>query len=174
VLNVLEKEISLMYSKLVFYGSISLRWQNRSEFCLFSVLLKLANFCSQESSKAMRLLSTLGEEMGTIDSSVAHKRIIISDKKSMPTVTCLCGLEILVVPDLRAMNVAIRNHLAEHRKSGDDSEKLDSLEQFLTEGVLIMASKMVLPNYSGKDIARRHINENQKFPKGKKSHLASA
>ena len=102
--------------------------------------------------------------MGTIDSSVAHKRIIISNKKSIPTVTCVCGLEILVVPDLKAMNIAIKNHVGEHRKRDDDSERLDSLVQLLAEEVLIMVSKIILPNSNGKDIERRNITEKPKFP----------
>jgi hypothetical protein len=63
-------------------------------------------------------------------------------KKGMSTVRCLCGFEILVVPDLKAMNRAVRNHVAEHKRA------LGSLEQYLTEQVLIVASKMNLPNVS--------------------------
>jgi hypothetical protein len=68
----------------------------------------------------------------------------VAHKKSMPTVRCVCGVEILVVPDLKAMNRAIKKHVAEHRKAIDGSERilaLDSLTQFLTEQVLIVTSK---------------------------------
>ena len=37
-------------------------------------------------------------------------------KKRLPIISCECGTEILVVPDLKAMNRAIKNHVAEHRK----------------------------------------------------------
>jgi len=37
-------------------------------------------------------------------------------KKGLPIITCACGAEILVVPDLKAMNRAIKAHVAEHRK----------------------------------------------------------
>ena len=59
----------------------------------------------------------------------------VAQKTSMPIVKCGCGFEILVVPDLKAMNRAIKNHVAEHNKSS--SEKLTD---FLTEQVLTMAS----------------------------------
>jgi hypothetical protein len=45
------------------------------------------------------------------------------------------------------MDLAIKNHVAEHKLAGDDSEELlgvDSLAEFLTEQVLIVASKMNL------------------------------
>ena len=63
-------------------------------------------------------------------------------KKGMPTIRCVCGLRILIVPDLKAMNRAIKNHLAEHKRA------LDLLEWFLTEQILTVASKMNLPNVS--------------------------
>jgi hypothetical protein len=68
-------------------------------------------------------------------------------QKGMPTIRCLCGLRILIVPDLKAMNRAIKNHLAEH-KQADYGLAFDSLEEFLTEQILMAASKMNLPNVS--------------------------
>ena len=68
-------------------------------------------------------------------------------QKGMPTIRCLCGLRILIVPDLKAMNRAITNHLAEH-KQADYGLEIDSLEEFLTEQILMAASKMNLPNIS--------------------------
>ena len=69
----------------------------------------------------------------------------IAYKKRMPTVRCLCGSEILVLPDLKAMNRAIKNHVAEHKKARDGSDRLDSLTEFLTEQVLTVASEITLP-----------------------------
>jgi len=69
------------------------------------------------------------------------------NKKGMPTIRCVCGLRILVVPDLKAMNRAIKNHAAKHKKT-DYGLMLNSLEEFLTEQILIVASKMNLPNVS--------------------------
>jgi hypothetical protein len=58
-----------------------------------------------------------------------------AQKTSMPIIRCVCGFEILVVPDLKAMNRAIKNHVVEHKKSA--SEKLTD---FLTVQTLIVAS----------------------------------
>ncbi len=66
---------------------------------------------------------------------------IVVRKNRMPIVRCVCGYEILVVPDLKAMNVAINKHVAEHKKPFDGSE---NLTEFLTEQVLIVAGKMKL------------------------------
>ena len=57
-------------------------------------------------------------------------------KKHMPIARCKCGFEILVVPDLKAMNTAINKHLATHKKTKDN------LAESLTEQVLIVTSKM--------------------------------
>ena len=70
-----------------------------------------------------------------------------SYKKRMPTIKCVCGYEILVVPDLKAMDRAIKNHIAEH-KQVDYGLALDSLEETLTHKVLMAVSKMNLPNAS--------------------------
>ena len=68
-------------------------------------------------------------------------------RKKMPIIRCVCGCQILVIPDLKAMNRAIKNHVAEHKKA-DYGLPIDSLEEFLTEQILIVASKMTLPNVS--------------------------
>ena len=68
-------------------------------------------------------------------------------QKGMPTIRCVCGLRILVVPDLKAMNHAIKNHVAEH-KQADYGLAFDSLEEFLTEQILMATCKMSLPNAS--------------------------
>jgi hypothetical protein len=65
--------------------------------------------------------------------------------KGMPIIICVCGTRILVVPDLKAMNRAIKNHIAEHKKANNDVI-LKSLEEFLTKQILIAASKMNIPN----------------------------
>jgi hypothetical protein len=35
-------------------------------------------------------------------------------KKNMPIVRCKCGYEILVIPDLKAMNTVIKKHISKH------------------------------------------------------------
>ena len=76
-----------------------------------------------------------------------HNDKFVAHKTRMPIVKCGCGFEILVVPDLKAMNRAIKNHVAEH-KQVDYALLTDSLEEFLTEQILTAASKMSLPNVS--------------------------
>jgi len=61
----------------------------------------------------------------------------VAHKTRMPTVKCVCGFEILVVPDLKAMDRAIRNHVANHKKAIGVPK---SLTEFLTEQVLIVAA----------------------------------
>jgi len=72
--------------------------------------------------------------------SAVHERM-------MPTIKCLCGMRILVVPDLKAMNRAIKNHIAEHKRA-DYGLETDSYKRFLTEQILFVTSEMNLPNVS--------------------------
>lgn len=77
-----------------------------------------------------------------------YKKNIVSHKKGMPIIRCACGFEILVLPDVQAMNRAIENHLTEHKKANDCSESnlaLIWLRQFLTAQLFRMASKIDLP-----------------------------
>jgi hypothetical protein len=68
-----------------------------------------------------------------------HRKLTVH-KKRMPIVKCICGSEILVLPDLKAMNLAIANHVAiKHKATVDDS---DRLAEFLAEQVLIVATKI--------------------------------
>jgi hypothetical protein len=46
-----------------------------------------------------------------------RKEKSIDQPTRMPIVRCPCGLEILVVPDLKAMDLAINKHKAEHKQS---------------------------------------------------------
>jgi hypothetical protein len=68
---------------------------------------------------------------------------VATHKKHMPIVRCNCGYEILVIPDLKAMHIAIENHVAKHKKAHNN---LKRLTESLTEHVLIVASKINLPN----------------------------
>jgi hypothetical protein len=52
----------------------------------------------------------------------------------------VCGFGILVVPDLKAINHAIKNHVVENKQA---SSGLEWLTAFLTEQVLIVASKNI-------------------------------
>lgn len=73
-------------------------------------------------------------------SNRSRQRKVIVHKKRMPIVRCICGSEILVVPDLKAMNLAINNHVAtKHKTTPDDSERLT---EFIAEQVLIQVTKI--------------------------------
>ena len=43
--------------------------------------------------------------------------------EQLPLVRCDCGAEILVVPDLQAMNRAIKAHVNEHRKKARNAKR---------------------------------------------------
>jgi len=64
----------------------------------------------------------------------------------MPLIDCECGEKILLIPDLREMNIAIETHLAAHRKRTKKIEitrttPLASLRQFLIEQLLQLSSQ---------------------------------
>ena len=44
-------------------------------------------------------------------------------KERLPIINCECGAEILVVPDLQAMNRAIKTHADTHRKKTRNTKK---------------------------------------------------
>jgi hypothetical protein len=60
-------------------------------------------------------------------------RKFIAHKTRLPIIKCVCGFEILLVPDLKAMDRAIKNHVTDHKKASDVSKRL-------TEQVLIAAA----------------------------------
>lgn len=53
----------------------------------------------------------------------------------MPIITCTCGAKILLIPNLTAMDRAIKNHKAQHRSVN---------EEFLIAQILKSASEQVL------------------------------
>jgi hypothetical protein len=59
---------------------------------------------------------------------------------STPLIDCKCGEKILLIPDLKAMNIAIETHIAAHRKvtkkTKIEEKSLASLRQFLIEQLL--------------------------------------
>lgn len=53
-------------------------------------------------------------------------------RKKMPIFNCSCGIKILIVPDLPAMNEAIENHLIEHKKiTGQDLSEENLAQEIL-------------------------------------------
>jgi hypothetical protein len=67
-----------------------------------------------------------------------HKEKDVDDRAScskMPIIKCDCGAEILVVPDLAAMDRAIKTHLAYHKGAN---------ERFLVGQILDVASRQTI------------------------------
>jgi hypothetical protein len=66
-------------------------------------------------------------------------------KERLPIISCECGAEILVVPDLQAMNRAIKTHVAEHRKRERTAKRnmvrSSKISQLLSQLTLIKASE---------------------------------
>jgi len=66
-------------------------------------------------------------------------------KEGLPLISCECGFELLVVPDLQAMNRAIKTHVAEHRKKTRNNQKKEimssKVSQLLSQLTLIKMSK---------------------------------
>ena len=65
-------------------------------------------------------------------------------KERLPTIKCECGAEILIVPDLPAMDRAIKTHAADHRKKkrseGSNITASSNISQFLSQLSLIKIS----------------------------------
>jgi len=59
-----------------------------------------------------------------------HTDKFVAHKTGMPIIKCVCGFEILVVPDLKAMDQAIKNHVTKHKKA-------THVSKYLTKQVLI-------------------------------------
>lgn len=76
-------------------------------------------------SKVERIQKLLATE-STIIANVLENKNANSDwdlKERLPIIRCECGAEILVVPDLHAMNRVIKTHVAEHRKNERNTKK---------------------------------------------------
>ena len=86
------------------------------------------------------------EEMGIanileVKSAESDERL----KEGLPIISCECGAEILVVPDLQAMNRAIKTHIGEHRKkerkTKNNSITTGKISQMLSQLTLIKMSE---------------------------------
>jgi len=69
-----------------------------------------------------------------IDQKITKKNKKV--KANMPFVLCTCGAKILVVPDVAAMDRAVKNNIAEHKEAD---------EQILIEQIFKAASKQAVP-----------------------------
>ncbi len=62
----------------------------------------------------------------------------------MPLIRCICGEKILLLPDIKAMDRAIENHIVEHnaakRLNNQAEDPADELRDFLVKQVLSVAA----------------------------------
>jgi hypothetical protein len=65
-------------------------------------------------TEAVRIADTLEGKNANLDMQL---------KERMPIIKCDCGTEILLLPDLHAMDRAINTHVTEHRKKGRNGMK---------------------------------------------------
>lgn len=49
----------------------------------------------------------------------------------MPVITCACGIEILILPNVKIMNQAIENHVLEHKNKGATDSEANKIENEL-------------------------------------------
>ena len=64
-------------------------------------------------------------------------------KEHLPLITCDCGAQILLVPDLRAMNLAIKAHVAEPEKNAQEKVNTSrNISQLLSQLTLIKTSEI--------------------------------
>lgn len=61
--------------------------------------------------------------------------------KRMPIIHCICGAPILVLPDLKAMNKAIENHIAAHKRK-NNVDLTDELRDFLIKQLFAVTSTL--------------------------------
>jgi hypothetical protein len=94
--------------------------------------------------KLQRMLTTKEIEIANIlecKNGNADKHL----KERLPIINCEYGAEILVVPDLQAMNRAIKTHVAEHRKRERTAKKnivrSSKISQLLSQLTLIKTSE---------------------------------
>jgi hypothetical protein len=96
--------------------------------------------------KRQKLLST---EAVVIDKGSEDKQAdAVNDlKERLPIIKCECGAEILLVPDLQAMNRAIKDHATEHKKKESNSKKNVSTSNNISQ----MLSQLALIKISGQN-----------------------
>jgi hypothetical protein len=60
---------------------------------------------------------------------------LMAPLRRMPIVTCSCGKQILIVPDLAEMNRSIKAHLVEHKKLTGQTITEDELAELILEAI---------------------------------------
>ncbi len=91
-------------------------------------------------NRVEKLQNSLASESVTIANNIGDKSADADKhlKERMPTIKCECGAEILMLPDLPAMNRAIKTHANEHRKRKRSEQS--NISQLLSQLSLIKIS----------------------------------
>jgi hypothetical protein len=67
-------------------------------------------------------------------SPVAKKKK--GEKKKLPTVKCLCGVEILLVPDVKIMSKALEAHVEEHKRRIKNAKEAEVEAQCIMDDLI--------------------------------------
>jgi hypothetical protein len=62
-------------------------------------------------------------------------------KSRLPIIKCECGYEILLLPDLKAMDKAVQNHLLEHKNKGANDGNAKRIECALISKIFEKAAE---------------------------------
>ena len=101
--------------------------------------------------KLHRLLPT--EVVGTANRLVGENAVADTHlKEHLPLIKCECGAEILLLPDLQAMNRAIEAHVTEHRQNVRNAKRSgitsSDISQLLSQLLLRKISEKTIPSFS--------------------------
>jgi hypothetical protein len=96
--------------------------------------------------KIPKLVSTETATKSNVTEENTHAQSYKLLKEHLPLITCVCGAEILLVPDLDAMNLAIKAHVSQHRKNRTDAQGKEntsgSISQLLSQLVLMKLTEI--------------------------------
>ena len=70
-----------------------------------------------------------------------RKHKVNASKLEKSTITCKCGAKILLVPDLKEMNLSLETHISEHKKKYGISD--DEAETIIEDLIVQVFSKIV-------------------------------
>ena len=99
-------------------------------------------------SKIEKLPKLSSTEATRIEKVLEEKNAVgnVQSKEHLPLIKCECGSEILLLPDLQAMNRAIRNHSNEHIKKEENTTSNETLSsnisQLLSQRTLMKISEL--------------------------------
>ncbi len=79
-----------------------------------------------------------------LEEKIYHRLRMHKNKYPSQIIRCICGAEILLLPDVKEMGRSIESHATEHQKKEQNPDKgkaaFEYIENFLTKQVLEKAS----------------------------------